>query len=92
MGMKPRSFPNSSETPFNIYGVQILIRKGGHEEWVWGAPLYGLDTSTNIVGGHFLGSLELAKSEAERHRETHKQVRIVQYVLTKWSEHYGEIL
>jgi len=86
--------PTSDETPHTIYGVQVLIRgkEENEKKWVWGSPLYGLDTSTNMVGGHFLGSLELAKSEAEKHRKIYKQVRIVQYVLTMWSEHYGEIL
>jgi len=85
MGMEP----TSDETPSTLYGVQILIRGRGEKEkkWVWGSPLYGLDTSTNIVGGNFLGSLELAKSEAEAHRRIYKHVRIVQYVLTKWSEY-----
>ena len=80
--------PTSDETPSTLYGVQVLIRGNGEEKkWVWGSPLYGLDTATNIVGGNFLGSLELAKSEAEAHRRIYRQVRIVQYVLTKWSEH-----
>lgn len=77
-------------TPSTIYAVQILIGSGDKRRWEWAPPLYGMDVTTEIIGGHFLGSLELARSEAERNRENRRPetVRIIQYVLTKWSEHY----
>jgi hypothetical protein len=39
-----------------LWTVQILTSEG----WVWGPPVYGMDVITEIVGGHFVGSLDNA--------------------------------
>lgn len=44
-----------------LWTVQILTDDG----WQWGPPLYGLDTITEIVAGHFAGSLDNALNHLE---------------------------
>lgn len=90
MGFKKRADAASPEAPAALYGVQILVRDRDGRKWVWGAPLYGLDTTTNVVGGHFVGSFEIARQLATKQTEYRKPgtVRIVRYELTEWEELY----
>lgn len=91
MGFKKREspisvHPVSKEAPKLLYGVQVLIEEDGVKQWCWGSPMYGLDTTTNLIGQHLVGSMELAIDEVKRHMKIRKPgtVRLVKYALISY--------